>query len=335
MPLISQAASWVVTDGIPGVENQCLGLAAALGLTPEIKRIKMRAPWRQLAPLLVCGAACAFSDEGDRMDAPWPDILIASGRQSILASLYVARESRRGGKRGTFTIQIQNPRIDPARFNAVVTPRHDQLSGANVISPLGSLHRVTPALLAEEAAKLAPRVAALPGRKIGVLIGGSNAVYRLTPDLMRTLAGQLRQLAGQGYGLMITTSRRTGKENEQILRTALADAPVFIWDGQGANPYFGILGLAEALLVTGDSVNMVSEACAAGKPVMLLPLEGDGSAKFRRFHAAFEQGGYTRPFRGSIENWAVPAFDEVGDTARRIAEMYASFVSGPARGGAH
>lgn len=322
MPSISQATSWIVTDGIPGVENQCLGLAAAVGLTPQIKRIKMRSPWRQLAPMLRCGMKYAFASEGDGMVPPWPDILIASGRQSILASLYVRAQSRREGGRGTFTIQIQNPRLDPALFDVVITPRHDRLTGANVISPLGSLHRVTPALLATEATKLAPRLVDLPGRKIAVLIGGSNAVYRLTPDLMRTLAAQLAALAAQGYGVMITTSRRTGAENLAILRHALKDAPVFLWDGQGANPYFGMLGLAEAILVTGDSVNMVSEACSVGKPVMLLPLEGAGSEKFRRFHAAFSDGGYIQPFRGQIEIWQAKRLDDVAVAAARLREMY-------------
>ena len=73
--------------------------------------------------------------------------------------------------------------------------------------------------------------------------------------------------------------------------------PAFIWDGSGDNPYFGMLGLADAIIVTADSVTMVSEAAATGKPVHVVALEG-GSAKFARFHRAMAEAGITRPFRG-------------------------------------
>src|SRR3546814_20453175 len=85
--------------------------------------------------------------------------------------------------------------------------------------------------------------------------------------LFRSLAGQLATLARDGWGLMITPSRRTGRRNEEILRRALAGLPAEIWDGAGENPYFGSLALADHVVVTGDSVNMVSEAASTGKPV--------------------------------------------------------------------
>jgi mitochondrial fission protein ELM1 len=311
---------WVVTDGKAGMENQCLGLAAALGLTPVVKRTRLRMPWQQLSPFLRLGFRYAFSRRGDSVGPPWPDVLIATGRASIPASLYARRATMRNGVSRTFTVQLQNPVIDPSRFDLVVVPRHDGLTGPNVITTRGALHRVTPEILKADAAKLLPQVAHLPSPRIAVLIGGSNAVYQLTAREMRPLTAQLAQLTRKtGGSLMITPSRRTGAENLAILQEGLKDLPVFIWNGQGGNPYYGLLGLADYVIVTCDSVNMVSEACTTGKPVYVVDLPG-GSEKFHRFHQSMRDDGLTRAFTGELEQWSYPPLDDMRFVAERVAE---------------
>jgi mitochondrial fission protein ELM1 len=315
MPFNSQVTCWVVTDGKSGMENQCIGLAEALGLAPAIKRVKLRAPWRFLAPWLKFGLGCAFDKAGDDIAPPWPDLLIATGRQSIPAALHIKNQNPR-----CFTVQLQDPVIDPAHFDLVIVPRHDKLRGANVISTRGALHRVTPAMLASEAEKLRAQVAHLPSPRIAVLIGGSNAVFRLTPAEMMPIAAQLAAVAkSSGGSLLVTPSRRTGDENLAVLKNALRDVPAYIWDGQGANPYYGMLGLADYILATCDSVNMISEACTTGKPAYVIDLPG-GSAKFSRFHDALRAEGLTRAFEGRLEKWNYTPLDDVQMVAAKIGE---------------
>ncbi|MDD3371894.1 MAG: mitochondrial fission ELM1 family protein [Alphaproteobacteria bacterium] len=311
---------WIVTDGKAGMENQCLGLAEALGFNPIIKRVKLRSPWKQLVPFLRCGLFGAFSQDGDALTPPWPDLLISCGRAGIAASLHVRRESRRGGARGTFTVHIQNPVISPSHFDLVVAPLHDRLSGVNVLSTQGSLHRITPQVLAREASLFLPQVSHLPSPRIAVLIGGNSKVYSLGASEMKNLAAQLAEVAGREGSLMITTSRRTGEENLAILKKALEGTQSYLWDGQGHNPYFGMLGLADAILVTADSANMVSEACSTGKPVMVIDLKG-GSGKFRRFHKAMREAGMTRLFAGHIDAWTYTPLDDMTPIAHRIREL--------------
>ena len=150
---------WVVTDGKLGMENQCLGLAEALGLAPVIKRVKLRTPWKQLSPAaLRIGNRWSLSPSGDRLDGPPPDILIATGRQSVSSSLAI-RQTRRDK---TFRIQIQDPGIDPHYFDVVVVPRHDRLRGPNVLMTKGALTRVTAQRLAEAKLSFADRLGTLP-----------------------------------------------------------------------------------------------------------------------------------------------------------------------------
>jgi len=157
----------------------------------------------------------------------------------------------------------------------------------------------------------------LPRPILGVLIGGANRSYCLSLDrlaaIAEAIAGVLR--AGGGSAL-VTPSRRTGAAGVALLRERLAGLPAEIWDGSGDNPYYAYLATADALLVTADSVSMISEAAATGKPVHILELAKNrwgGDGKFARFHATMREAGITRPFTGEIESWSYSPLD---DTAR-------------------
>jgi uncharacterized protein len=302
---------WVVTDGKAGMEIQCLGLAEALGLAPEVKRVSVGKPWRWLPAALIRDALSTLGPKGDRLAPPWPDLWIASGRQTVP----LTRDLRRLSGSRTFTVQIQNPAIDPAAVDLIVTPEHDRLRAPNVLTTRGALGQVTPERLAAAAERFRARYAHLPDRRLGVLIGGDNKVFRLDSRTMTTLTEHLAKLAREGWGLMITPSRRTGPRNEEILRRGLAGVPAEIWDGTGENPYFGILGLADHIVVTGDSVNMVSEAASTGKPVHVVHLQGH-SPKFARFHEALTAAGIARPFDGSLPEWSYTPLAET----RRVAD---------------
>src|SRR5690606_18846616 len=175
-------------------------------------------------------------------------------------SIPYARMIRRESGGRSFTVILQNPRIDPANFDFVWAPDHDLLTGPNVLSTPVSPHRLTRERLEREAERIAPQVAHLPRPRVAVLIGGTNAVYQLTETVAAKLAEQLARIADEGAGLMVTPSRRTGEKQTAILEEALKNKNAIIWDGSGDNPYFGFLGLADALIVTCDSVNMVGEA---------------------------------------------------------------------------
>ena len=305
---------WLVTDGKPGMENQCLGLAEAMGLVPTIKRIRLRFPWEQLSPsLLRIGNAWSLTADSDPIAPPWPDVLIGTGRRSVSSSLAV-----RAAAPSCFRIQIQDAGIRPSLFDMVVVPRHDSLRGDNVMVTTGALHRVTPAVIAAAAARLGPSFAALSRPLVAVLVGGDNGAYRMDAAAATLLGRQLAALAERGAGLLVTPSRRTGAANEAILREALAGQSAFVWDGSGENPYFALLGLADSIVATPDSVSMVSEACSTGKPVYIAELAG-GSRKFDAFHQGLRDDGITRRFEGRLEPWTYQPLD---DTAQVAAEAW-------------
>ncbi len=313
---------WAIHDGKIGMASQVLGLAEAVGWPFVEKRLSIRAPWRHLVPALWFQPLAAPGSDGDRLEPPWPDLMIACGRNAVAPALAVKQAS--AGR--TFWVQIQDPRYARSSADLVVAPSHDPARGANVVTTLGAVHRVTAARLADGARRFGPLFAHLPRPLVAVLIGGDNRAYRLTRERFTALATALAALAAAGMGLAITPSRRTAAAALAELKARLAGLPAFIWDGEGENPYFGMLGLADAIVVTADSVNMVSEAAATGKPVHVVALDG-GSSKFARFHRAMEEAGITRPFRGAIEQWSYRPPDEAARAAGLIRARLAQRVA--------
>ena len=304
---------WALHDGKVGMANQVCGLAEAVGYGFVEKSVAIKAPWRHLSPSLWINPLSALAPEGARLEPPWPDLLIACGRLVTALALAVKRASR--GR--TFWVQVQDPRFARREVDLMVVPQHDPARGENVLLTMGAVHRVRPELLAKGRERVAPLFAGLKHPLIGVLVGGSNRAYRLTPAAMARLGEQLAALTGRGFGIALTASRRTPQAGLEALRATLRNVPHYLWAGEGDNPYFGLLACADALLVTADSINMVSEAASTGKPVHVIELAG-GSAKFGRFHDLLRTAGITRPFHGAIEHWNYPPLD---DTARAAAEV--------------
>ena len=302
------------------MESQCVGLAEKLGLAPTIKRISPRFPWSFLPPQLWAKPFIAAGPAGDKFQPPWPDILISSGRQTVALALAIKKVNP-----ATFSVQIQNPTMALNRFNIVIAPQHDQLVGDNIVSTTGALHRVTEERLKSAQKEFFTEYADLKKPLIGVLMGGSNQTFRFTEAKGKQFLSLLREVLNtSGGSLIITPSRRTDPQILKIIKEGLPDADTKIWDGKRDNPYFGILALAEALITTGDSVNMISEAIATGKPVHIFQLSG-GNKKFDRFHKGLQELDKTRPFEGRIEHWQCPSTDDMTVAADAVEKAWASY----------
>ncbi len=306
---------WILHDGKVGLRNQVMGVAEAVGLPFAEKRLETRYPWKALPPALWFNALHAPGRGGDRLLPPWPRLVITAGGRAAAPALAIRQRLRREG-RDCLVVQIQDPKIAPRHFDLMLIPDHDPVRAPNIQVTLGAVHRVTAAKLAEAASHWAPSLAALPHPRVAVLIGGGTGVDAGMP----VLAEQLAALAHSGAGLMITPSRRTSPEAEAILRTRLAGLPAVIWDGTGDNPYFGYLALADHILATGDSVSMITEASATGKPVHVLPVAG-GSRKFDRFHRAMAEAGITRPFDGTLTPWSYTPRRDTEEAGHRIRTL--------------
>jgi mitochondrial fission protein ELM1 len=318
----------VLTEGFAGMENQCIGLAEAVGIRWAARHVRRpRKPLSYLPPGFWPHPLRRRARDGC-LAPPWPDLLISSGRGSVAAALAIRDAS--GGK--TFAVHIQTPYVNSSRFNLIVMPQHDVLRGDNVLVTLTALHRVTSRRLDEAAQSFRPLLSHLALPVIAVLVGGSRKRQECSTEsmhrLVHLLAAAVRECDGS---LAVTASRRTGAGNEKILRDYLQSVPSFFWDGTGENPYFGLLALADAIVVTSDSISMVSEACATGKPVYVFSIGGE-DRKLLKFHKLLLDRGLTRPFVGTIERWSYERLDETGRIAAVVSERFGAHLRSYSKG---
>lgn len=252
---------WTLSDGHAGNVRQAQALARALVAEDFIDlRLTPHAPWRWWAPRDWPGSDRAFGEDfAQRLEQP-PALAIGCGRQAALAT-------RRLRAHGARAVQILDPRIATRHWDWIIAPAHDGLHGDNVITVQGSLHDVDDAWLQRARTAFAD-IAALPGPRTAVLIGGASAHFHFDAAVFGQLADQLDAMADAG-SLLITASRRTPDDVRTALRTRYAARAGVLWidERDGANPYAGLLACTDRIVCTPDSVNMLSEACATRAPV--------------------------------------------------------------------
>ena len=313
-----------MSDGRAGIENQALGLAEAIARrTPAqitLRRVHLRTPWAWLPPGFTPAPRHALSVGSDSIEPPWPDIWIGCGRASIPFSIGVRQWSR--GR--TFVAQLQDPRVNPREFDVVAPPIHDELEGPNVLSIVGACHRVTPERLDQAVLDYPTPVEDLASPRIAVLIGGKSKRQDISAKRARTIADALVGVQRESGGaLMATLSRRTSEAARVQFRTWLAPHCAVFYEGEGLNPYFALLGAADHIFVTADSVNMATEAAATGKPVHVLAVDGP-AGKLERFHQSLQRRGCARPFVSKLETWNYPPLLETERVAAAVLTAWSA-----------
>lgn len=313
---------WVLADDRAGNVGQCLGVAEALGLEFVVKQI--RYDRLGVLPNALRGASLVGLTRETRagLAGPWPRLVVAAGRRTAPVARWIKRRS------GAALVQIMDPGPGGrGEFDLIVVPNHDGVGprGANVRRITGAPHRATPERLAEAAALWHPRLAALPRPWLAVVVGGATRRRPFTPAMAAELGARVSGLAAQSGGsVLVTTSRRTGAEAEAALLAAIPE-PRFVhaWGAGGDNPYLGFLALADAVVVTGDSVSMACEACAASAPVYVYAPEGWAAAKHARLHAELYRLGLARPLAGvaRLEEWTHPPLNPARDIAAEIRAL--------------
>lgn len=310
---------WVLTDDKPGNRTQSLGVAAKLPWAFEEKRI----PLNRLSgmPNRLLGRTQLSMTGG--LEPPWPDIAIAAGRRLVPLLRHIKKKNPK-----CFIAYLMRPDAPLKDFDLIAVPQHDRpLKDQNVMLTLGAPHAVTAEKLGLAAAEWRERLAHLPTPRIAVLAGGNSSSAQFHPEDFHELGLLASDMANAANGsLLVTTSRRTGKKAADYLRLALAaEHELFLWEPEAPNPYQAFLGLAEIIIVTGDSMSMCAEGCGTGKPVFIyVPRKGRLAPKLRALHESLVELGLAQYLsaNASIHWKPLEPLDEAGRIAEEILSRF-------------
>jgi uncharacterized protein len=302
-------------DGAAGNRRQVIALAEALGWGYVEKIVKSRGLSKWLAPRLLPLIKRPFDDAfSEAMQNP-PAYVIGCGRQAALATRLMKQA-------GSFAIQILNPRLPSHHWDVVIAPMHDSIQGNNVISTVGSLHDVNSISLALWH-KRTSELNALKSPRNLVLIGGPSRMALFNEGLIEAMLSHLEYaLATQGGSLIICGSRRTPKVIAEKIRQRFSDSDFPVWfnDSDGDNIYHSALAYADRIILTPDSVNMISEACATELPVFIAQPER-ATGRMRLFLNHLLKIGRIKPLSRELIPFQVKALNTMPDVIAQLKRL--------------
>ena len=266
---------WIISEGSPGHVSQSDGLVAALAQRIELESIiiqtrpKLNGFARKLARLWIgnWGLPNHFIRHCLRCEMPpsKPDLIVTSGGKAVFAARSLAL------KTGAPLVFLGERKPYPSEwFHTVFTPSPLEMGRNDV--PIEMIPtQVTREGVEKAAAAWIERPA---GRLWAMVIGGTSVSHRYAAADWDALAASMNTLARrEGIRWLVTTSRRTGAIAESRLRASLAldtlAANVW-WADKPEKKMHAFLGASECVVVTQDSITMVTEAVASSRPVLVV-----------------------------------------------------------------
>ncbi|HFD12190.1 MAG TPA: nucleoside-diphosphate sugar epimerase [Crenotrichaceae bacterium] len=272
---------WVLLGHKAGDNNQVLALAEALDCPFVRKHMEYRKTELFTNIILKTTLAGIKKKQSSELRKPWPDLVISAGRRNEPVAQWIKKQSGDSTK----LIHLGRPWAALDQYDLIITtPQYQLPAASNVLMIDTVLHRVRPQRLLEEEKKWAPVLSGYCRPFLAVLVGGHSGAYEFDQFAARKLADQVNKLAeSMNATVLVSTSARTPHLSCSVLEKSIRTPNYFFkWSKQQTdNPYLAFLKMAESFVVTGESVSMLTEACATGKPVYIFDFgKGADSMQF-------------------------------------------------------
>ncbi len=322
---------WVLLDSRRGHKNQAIAVANKLNL--KYKSIDIKYKYISILPNFVLnlfgGLIHVQKSIRDKLCDPWPKIIIACGRRTAP----IARWVKKASKGNSFHAQIMWPGIgwfSNSDIDIIATPKHDRIvPKKNIFYTYGIPHEINNTRLKRAKIDWKNELKALPSPRTTILIGGNTKNGRFTRKMISSLLEECIKIAKPKGSLLVTSSRRTDSELIKYIDDILENSKLkfFVWHehqnhDDKMNPYIGLLAYADNIVVTGDSVSMLSEACSVGKPVYIYSTKSLYSKKHSLFHESLIKNQYAQLLGSNIvSGFSSKAIDDSEKIAKKIKEM--------------
>ena len=301
----------LLTQGMHGMISQVEGLAKALGLSFRHHQIKLKSFWNLIPP--------KFTPVSDRIlkDKFVCDsrIIISCGRKSVVPSIFLKKRF----KKEIFNIHIQDPKVNNDNFDCIISPTHDNLKGENIINTIGSIHYLTNEEINRNKNYL--KFNANEKKIVTFILGGPNKYYSFSEKKINEMFVKIKNLfVYSKYKLIVIPSYRTPENIIKLAFNYFNEEHLVIKE-RDKKAYLSALGLADIIIVTCDSISMISESAITGKPIYVAHMKNKKNIyRFNKFFKLFKDLGIIRDLENKIEYWSYNKLDEVNKAAIKVRE---------------
>ena len=304
----------LLTQGMHGMISQVEGMAKALNTEYSHKIVRLSFPWNLVPPKFTPISEITLKDKTYLTESEVPNLIISCGRKSVIPSILLKKKNPK-----IFTIHIQDPKVSFKNFDAIIAPEHDNLSGDNVYSSKGAIHYITESEIKKAEPYLTNKIKSQ--KLVSLILGGPNKYYSFNKDQLIEIFNEIKsKFISKGYKVIVIPSMRTPKISIELATKELG-ASGYVVNSVDKQAYLSALALADNVIVTCDSISMISEAATSGKPIFVAHMKPKrNNYRFKRFFQIFREMGIIRNLGEKVDKWTYNHFNE----AERIAPLIQS-----------
>jgi mitochondrial fission protein ELM1 len=308
---MSKLKALLLTQGMHGMVSQVEGLAKALNLNYKHQEIKLKKFWNFIPPFLTPISMSVLENQFI-FDSK---VVISCGRKSVIPSLALKKKY----KEKIFTIHIQDPKVSLDKFDLIICPEHDNISGNNVIKTTGAIHYLSEKEISKENNYL--KIDKENKKIIAFIIGGPNKYYTFSEKEIDFLFNKIKSIFTMDkYKLVVIPSYRTPSDIIKKAFNSFGHDHMVIKDVD-KKAYLSALSISDYIVVTCDSTSMISEAAITGKPIYVAQMNSSkNNLRFQKFFSQFKQLNIIKDLTDKIDLWSYSKLDEVNRISPIINE---------------
>tara|TARA_B100001029_G_C15056647_1_gene454895 strand:- start:1998 stop:2936 length:939 start_codon:yes stop_codon:yes gene_type:complete len=302
----------LLTEGLHGMISQVEGLAKALDLDYFHEKIELKSPWNLIPPSFTPKKKFIFKNQVTKEF----DVIISCGRKSVIPSIVLKKNSRKK----VVNIHIQNPKVSLDNFDIIVAPDHDSIEGSNVLISKGAIHYLKSDEINKAKDYLEDKIEKQK-EVITLILGGPTKYYNYDNESMIQIFSKInKQIVENNTQLIVIPSNRTPEKTIQFAKEYF-NKNRLILDKVDKQGYLSSLALAKYIIVTCDSISMISEAALTGKPIYVAMIPAMKSDKrFQKFRNLLESMNIIRILENNLEIWSYEKLDETNRIAKQIKD---------------
>ncbi len=234
---------------------------------------------------------CLDNDSYEKLMKRYAEFIVSCGSSLAPVNIFMSKENN------AKNVVVMDPAIPFSlnKFNFIIAPKHDKIkNGKNIITTTLAPNLVDIKTMEEAGERLKKSANITKNNVVGLLIGGDNPEFALTSELLKKILGETLKACGSSDAeLLVTTSRRTSRIQESLLKETLKDDPrckllVIANENNPEGTLAGILALSKVVAVSGESISMVSEAVSSGKKTIVFMLDNKKSGIKPKHERALE-----------------------------------------------